>query len=42
VPLGEPAGTGFGESYARFRELYQCLSGWSAGAVRSDTKHNVE
>jgi xylulokinase len=42
VPLGEPAGTGFGESYARFRELYQCLSGWSAGAVRSDTKHNLE
>jgi xylulokinase len=39
VPLGEPTGTGFDDSYARFRDLYQCLSSWHAGTLRSNTRN---
>jgi xylulokinase len=36
ISLGEPTGDGFDESYARFRDLYQHLCSWAAGAARSD------
>jgi sugar (pentulose or hexulose) kinase len=36
VSLGEPADNGFDESYARFRDLYQRLAGWSAAAARAE------
>jgi xylulokinase len=42
VPLGEPIGPGFNDSYARFRDLYRCLSGWHERTLQSDTKSNVQ
>src|SRR5439155_17078809 len=41
VALGDPAGDGLEEDYARFRDLYQRLSGSSAAAARSGRAQNM-